>query len=111
MIGQTTRNRVARCRRSYLPLFTKSRQFNPICHQNLILQHNIAGFYVQLNIFLKESIPTVTYFLNDPKEISHKNRRNDCYSPYAYKNESRWERAMECEYQNRQTNDLGITVE
>ena len=29
------------------PLFAKSSEFNPICNQNLILQHSIAGFYVQ----------------------------------------------------------------
>jgi len=28
-------------------LFTKSRKFNPICNQSLILQHNTTGFYVQ----------------------------------------------------------------
>ena len=31
----------------YKHLFTISKQFNPICNQNLILQHSIAGFYVQ----------------------------------------------------------------
>ena len=29
------------------PFFAKSGKFNPICTQNLILQHSIAGFYVQ----------------------------------------------------------------
>ena len=27
------------------PLFTKSRQFTPICNQNLTIQHSFIGFY------------------------------------------------------------------
>ena len=28
------------------PFVAKSKQFNPICNQNLILQHSIVGFFV-----------------------------------------------------------------
>ena len=37
----------------YQSLLAKSRQFNPICDQNLILQHSITGFCMQLKIFHK----------------------------------------------------------
>ena len=38
------------------PLFAKSRQFNTICIQNLVLQHIIARFYVQFLMFLLKNL-------------------------------------------------------
>ena len=38
----------------YLMLFIKDRQFTPIYKQDLILQHSIAEFYMQLYIYLNE---------------------------------------------------------
>ena len=51
-----TRNGIIRGRNTYLSLFARSREFNPICSTNSILQHSIAGFYAQFETLVRGDI-------------------------------------------------------
>ena len=54
----TTRNGIVRDSSISLSHFVKRRRFNPIRKPGF--QHSITGFYVQFNIFLKNTLPTHT---------------------------------------------------